>query len=204
MTRSILDGQSVEQGVILPRNSGDGSGPRDLVFDVVMNETPSFNSTATENLIEDGAKISDHVTIDPVRLSLSGIVSNTPVSIDRENIGNELANPAKDAYEFLKRLRDNGEPFDLVTGFDIYTSMIIEKLSAPRTASNGSSLFFDLQLKQIRIVSSSIVTVTKFTAPSVPGAQSSLDAGKQTGKPGSEKAEAKGSSVLASLLGVFN
>jgi len=50
-----------------------------LVFDAVINETHSFASTPTMFPLEDGSVISDHIVQSPVTLSLTGIVSDTPL-----------------------------------------------------------------------------------------------------------------------------
>lgn len=62
-------------------------GPaKSLFFDVVTEIGATFVSTPTDNPVEEGIDVSDHVKHDPVRVTLEVFVSNTPI-YDRNNKG---------------------------------------------------------------------------------------------------------------------
>lgn len=63
--------------------------------------------------------------------------------------------------------------FDVVTKRVRYSSMVIESMTFPRTAETGQQLIFELQLKQIRVVSALSVQVGN-TADSVLNSATSL------------------------------
>lgn len=52
-----------------------------LEVDVTIFESHSLNSKVTDNPIEDGSSISDHIIKLPRRFSMEGIVSNTPITL---------------------------------------------------------------------------------------------------------------------------
>ncbi len=51
----------------------------DLALDCTVTETHTATSTVTEHPVESGANITDHIRPDPVQLSITGIVSDTPI-----------------------------------------------------------------------------------------------------------------------------
>lgn len=52
-----------------------------IQIDVTSSEEHGFSSKVTEHPVEDGSVISDHLVKSPKRLSLTGIVSDDPISI---------------------------------------------------------------------------------------------------------------------------
>ena len=62
--------------------TGKYTGPTmigDLALDCTVTETHTATSTVTEHPVESGANITDHIRPDPVQLSITGIVSDTPI-----------------------------------------------------------------------------------------------------------------------------
>lgn len=49
-----------------------------LQIDATVRETHNVLATATENAVEDGAVVSDHTIVQPDRITLEGVISNTP------------------------------------------------------------------------------------------------------------------------------
>lgn len=80
---------SLLTGNLTPRTkfqSGvDGS---DLfVVDAVLSITAEHEAEATENPVEDGADITDHIRVKPIKLSLEGIASETPINLGASLLG---------------------------------------------------------------------------------------------------------------------
>lgn len=63
-------------GVIAPDAGGGG-----LVVDAMVSEVHELSSQITNNEVEDGSQLSDHVRLMPIRLNLEGIVSKSPLTI---------------------------------------------------------------------------------------------------------------------------
>lgn len=100
--------------------------------------------------------------------SLAGIITGSP-------------RDPKKAWRFLEEVWEAREPFSVVTALQRYDSMCISSLSAPRSATVGKGLEFDITLEQVKIVSSSLIKVPVFKTSSL-GAQSNTKLGKQAGK----------------------
>lgn len=55
--------------------------------DATVAETHSFVNTVTDHPVERGAAITDHVRPDPVRISISGMISNHPHYLPEDHVG---------------------------------------------------------------------------------------------------------------------
>src|SRR3989337_1093768 len=76
--------------ISLPNFDKDGnlSGTTILELDASISETHSSTINISENTIEDGSIISDHIDLQPKELKIDGLVSNTPLGIREIIIGN--------------------------------------------------------------------------------------------------------------------
>ena len=192
-----------------------------MKLDISMNENHSRLARVTENEIEDGSIVSDHVKLDPRTVSISGIVSNTPISIlglgvsvnDVLGAANDfLTDPGnaydgivknsnrspQDAWQYLQTLQEQRIPFSIITTLQRYENMIMTSLSAPRTADVGDDLHFTAELRQIEIVESAVTTVPAFKTEEGQtrnSASSKSGLGKQATKEASD-AQADNSSLL--------
>lgn len=59
-----------------------------MVLDVAQNITHNLSATLTQNPIESGSKLTDHMDINPTTLSYTGIVSEAPLSLLGAALGN--------------------------------------------------------------------------------------------------------------------
>lgn len=50
----------------------------EMELDAVVSESPEHNATITDYPVELGANLADHMRVQPVRLRITGVVSNTP------------------------------------------------------------------------------------------------------------------------------
>ncbi len=154
---------------------GPSAAPRDAVYlrlDAMISEMPEYDAQPTQSQVEDGETISDHVTLKPVKLAIQGIVTDTPVSFDRE-FSSQFAtpSPSKAAHIFLKTLYENRIPFDFVGGLDVYKSMVISKYAPQNTAETGDSLRFHCTMEQVKTVSTQIITTKKASPKTSQGSQ---------------------------------
>jgi len=190
-----------------------------LKLDASISETHKKTAKVTENEIEDGSTVSDHVKLAPQELTMECIVSDTPISIlglgvstddvlgaansfldgkknSFEGLAKNERRTPKEAWEYLNNLINDRTPFSVVTALQRYEDMILVSLSAPRTAKNGKDLLFTAELKEIRIVKSSTVLIPAFKLKDPnSSASSKAGLGKQSSKAASA-AQTDNSSIL--------
>ncbi len=167
-------------------------GVAGIVVDVSVQEQHLKTNEVTENPVEDGAKITDHVQIKPAQLTIEGVISDTPLGYavieniqglvrSAENLFGGYSR-AINAYNDLVALMDSRQPFTVTTSLKSYDNMVFTELEVTRTKDTGRSIHFRGVMKQIRIVSSK--TTTGSPAASVSDTASpTIDAGQQVTAP---------------------
>lgn len=192
-----------------------------ITFDAASEQAHEAEAEVTEDPVEDGAPISDHVRPVPRKVQLTVHVSNTPIEqppdqmngvtgsvqafqIDKDVTANVMRwsgafDRVKTIHGELDRLRESGTVVQLVTSLKTYENMILRSISARRTAAVGNALEATLSLVQIRIVQTTTAAV-----PATPRATRRRGNGNQTpaGQPAGQPANAGASSMLANLTGL--
>jgi len=133
-----------------------------IELSVVENEEPSRDNQITDNPVEKGVNIADHVKPQPLELSLSG-----------EIIGAD----AQEKEDKLIKFRDEGTILTYV-GRNTYFNMVIASSGIPKSKDIGNGFKFSLKLKQIRIAELEFVDLTNVPIPARP----KKSTGKQTAK----------------------
>lgn len=125
---------------------------QDLQIDIVSSETIELPSETTDNPIESGSEVTDHIINRPILLRMVCQIggSNLTNWTDRKIEG----------YEALKRLRDDKQPVTVVSGLETFSNMLINNISIDRNLQNASVLQFQIEFKQAKIVSSQRVDVS--------------------------------------------
>jgi len=166
----------------------DGSEQELIKLDAVISETHGFQSETTDHEIEDGSNITDHVIKKGRPLSISGVVSDDPITIGLALLGNVSGavggliggvggtlisgaissvgksaiysgKPSKNAYDAFDQIYEKRIPITIITGLRTYNNCIITDLSIQRDARTSSSLTFTAQFKEVRVVSSESIIV---------------------------------------------
>lgn len=131
------------------------------MIDAAITEEHTFEADVTEHPVERGTSIVDHVRIKPLTISVEGIVSDTPIGLmaDERNAAQGTAQvgqiqvlnsqPSVDAYAFLKQIFQAREPVTIKTSLQTFDDMVLQSLSAPRSASDGDSLRFRATFRQV-------------------------------------------------------
>lgn len=114
-------------------------------LDVTLTENHTFNSRATNFPVETGGDVTDHIINDPDILTLSGIVSDTPLNIF------SFFTRSIDAFNRLVDLHERRVPVTVVTGLKVYQNMVMTTLDVPRNINTGQSLTFNIVLQNIRL-----------------------------------------------------
>lgn len=114
-----------------------------VFLDATLSEEHAYISRVTNYPVEDGRIISDHIINEPETLQITGIVSDTPLSILSP------FNRSTDAFNRLVRIHTNRERITVVTGIKVYTNMVMTSLQVPRNVNTGQSLTFVIELQKI-------------------------------------------------------
>lgn len=123
----------------------------DLQVDCVVDHVTTFDSQVTEHPIENGFVIADHVARQAMTLSLTVIITPTPVSYFRL-LG---ANPDRlgEAIAYFEQLWLNGEPITVTIPSGIYQDMVMTSCPLPRNVQDGFCYRVALEFKHVVIVS---------------------------------------------------
>ena len=140
MVLSLIYGkQKYAQGKVQQR----GTGVALVTFDTMVSEEHRFSSRVTFYPIESGRLISDHIFNQPDVVVLSGLITDTPLSIFAP------FNRSVSAFNTLIQLHERREVLDIVTGIKVYRNMAITSLDVPRNVKTGQTLTFNIQFQRI-------------------------------------------------------
>jgi hypothetical protein len=167
-----------------------------LEVEVCTNENHSREATVTTNPLESDGVVSDHIIKNPWDLSITGVISDTPLydyqRFLAQSYGNALSSvlpplgitgaavayksaaaqrkqdrPALAAYKVLSALLEAAEPFTLVTSYNRYPNMVLKSLSLPRDAQTSSACTFTLGITQVHFVTPQYVQISALANPNL-------------------------------------
>ena len=186
----------------------------ELLLDATLTETHSYKNQVSQFPVETGIDINDNIKLDPDTVSLTGVVSNSPVSvqfsdvtdivrkrngateakrISREGTATRVET-AQDILLAISGRKINGEDQEpqlvtIVTGLRVYTNMAMTSLEITRTGTTGQSLPFTAQFLRIQVVDTETITIPKPQPAFKDKTSSKVEKGNQTPKESSEKTE---------------
>lgn len=126
-------------------------GSLDIDCTVVERGTDTY--TATRHPVEQGASITDHVYREPAQLTMLVGFSNS----SRQAGGSETYVVEK--YNALLELQAKRSLLDVVTGKRTYKNMVITSLSQQTDQESQTTLFCNVTLTELIIVSTQVTTV---------------------------------------------
>lgn len=161
----------------------------DFEIEILRSANHRFENLLTQNPVEDGSILSDHIVNQPIILEFEGRISDTPLTIFGSLAGGVVGKVASDfganqeiataaafggsaifssltpgvaqqAFLTLVALWESRDTFTVVTGYRTYDDMAIEKLAFPRDRQTGRSLIFNVTLRQVRKAATLISEVT--------------------------------------------
>ncbi len=136
--------------------------------DAAITEEHAFDADVTDYAVEKGSNISDNIRSRPAKVTIEGVVSDTPLTeMARTRAASGGSGPpSQDALAHLEKIRDDREPVTIVTSLRLYENMALESLSIPRSKDTGDALRFRAVFKQIRFVTNARTTVRVATPKS--------------------------------------
>lgn len=124
----------------------------DLQVDCVVDHVTSFDSQVTEHPIEGGFVIADHVSRQPMKLSVTVIITPTPVSYFRI-MGGTNPDRLSEASAYFEQVHLKGEPITIVLPDRICENMVMTSCPLPRNVQNGFCYRLGLEFAHVTIVS---------------------------------------------------
>jgi len=115
-----------------------------LELDALISEDTVLDSYATVYPVEDGSTITDNVSSDAEKLSLSGMVTSAQITVFGANGWQKLVQ----AKDVLRRLHEARELITISTGMDTYTDMVMERCRIGRT-NEGDHFSVDCDFRKI-------------------------------------------------------
>lgn len=116
-------------------------------LDASIEEQHSSENEITQYPVEQGVDISDHVKRLPDRLTLRGMVTDTPIKLGATNIG---ANRSIETYQDVIQILDDAETITIVTTLKQYENMMLKSVDVPRNARLGHAVEMSLSFRQIQ------------------------------------------------------
>lgn len=135
----------------------------DLAIDVVIDHNASFDSETTDNPVETGWTVSDHVIREPLRLSMTAIITPTPVTYFNAFGGANL-DRMSEAAAYLMQLWKQGEPVTVTLPDAIYDNMLMTRCPLARNVQNGFCYQLALEFKHITFVEQKTEEIPEDTA----------------------------------------
>jgi hypothetical protein len=144
-----------------------------IVLDASLREEHSAQAEVTQHPVETGPNITDNIRPMPMRLTIEGFVTNTPIKASvllptgnqSTSIAGQIAkvpntnaktlqfstqfDRVSDVYEDLLDAQAAGVLIAVDTSLKHYVNFAISSVDVPRDAQSGSSMQFTIELQQI-------------------------------------------------------
>lgn len=158
----------------------DSAVEQAIIFDALLTSTHKSSATITKHPVEAGSNISDHMVKNPDSLTLSVVVTNSPLSVPF----GQTADPerAQKAHIALLDMQAAGVAVDVLTTWKKYKSMAITEVSHTIDAKTGGMASLSVTLEEIRTVESQLVTGLSNPQPTQARAQKEVEKGKKATK----------------------
>jgi hypothetical protein len=150
--------------------------------DCTVSISHDFSNSVTEHPVETGVSFSDHVQLKNNRFQVSGIFGQYGINDFQADTLSRGLDRIPEAYKFLRRIRDERLTFTLVSKYETYYDCVVESLSIPAAPESSSSLYFDMNIVQIRKATTetvNLITVAKVVDSKKDTASSTSNGGKQ-------------------------
>lgn len=134
-----------------------------FTIDVSVSENHSSTYDIQQHPIEDGSEIADHIIVKPKRLTIEGVITDTPSGIGALLIVPGLidrfsGSPRSiESFKTIQNYLDGKQLFDVVTGLKVYKNMAVRSFNVPRRAMFGRGLNFTMELNELQIVTGAVV-----------------------------------------------
>ena len=123
-----------------------------IKLDAIITESAEANVRLTENPVEQGANVNDHIIFEPLTFSMQGAIVNDFSSNVR----------TKQTWSDLLSLQANRTVFNLVQGLKTYKNVVLLSLTTQQDVSTANALIFSATLKELILVGQKRVMAEQF------------------------------------------
>jgi len=155
----------------------DGDGTPLIAIDCVSEEEHSMASEVTEHEIEDGSYISDFILNKNKTLTITGLISDDPITIFQTGLLSRTVTPllpnalksklpyslsdkkqpSKEIFDKLEEIHNEKIIVNVITKLKQYKNMVMIRLDIPRDRTTVRLLRFTAKFVQVRFVMSEMV-----------------------------------------------
>jgi hypothetical protein len=144
-----------------------------IALDAVLEEFHTNDVLVTKNPVEYGADVTDHAIVQPKRLNLRAVVSDTPLGtaafgVIVDNASRLFGRSTSDsqtrsttAYNALLALQAAREPIDVQTKLRLYSNMLITNITVGQDKDTSREVQLDITLEEIQIVATELITLAE-------------------------------------------
>jgi hypothetical protein len=129
-----------------------------LVFDATFKEHHESPAEVTENPVETGVSIADHMFMKPLRVTISAGVSDVQLTPRKNDPFEGGTSRAQIAFAMLGILQSSFEPFDVQTGLKLYSNMVCTNITCEQDKDTAGAFIFEAELREVIMVSTQVVT----------------------------------------------
>ena len=164
-----------ENGSLFFRRQGQGirTSLGIINFDLILDEEVTLTAQVCQHPVQSGDPITDHIQPLPMHGRLKILVSEHSLKYANGGVKQGQGDPGESraltAYEMFKSIMQARVPVTLVTVLEAYSvnTVVLTKVSVPRSFENGDSLTFDIEYTQIKVIDKLRATSLNVTAKPV-------------------------------------
>ena len=128
-----------------------------IEFDALITQTDSYSADVPTYPVEEGFAVSDTVILQPLELSMTLFVSNTPVTWLRRHGSSQTR--VQDVLNRLRELYFSRKPVTVSTSERTYQSMAIVSIELSKNLETGTSREIPISFREIRVTESRKTTI---------------------------------------------
>ena len=179
----------------------DGATIREMPIDLVSGETHVFESSITDHPVEVGSDVTDHIRPLPLKLTITGMFSDTSISL-LDNIERRTTGEPHTirAVQFFEELREKGYLVDISNRLKSYTNMAVSSVTFSRGSNSGKSVQMQVNFREVVFAESQVLTGGTNLLSGLSGNKASL--GKLATSAPSTSTASSGASILSRLTGL--
>lgn len=110
-------------------------------LDCLISDDHSFENEVTEFPAETGSDFSDNIRNKPIEVTLTFLVSNTPIgwiATQRDSV----SEPVSDVHGHMMKIFLDRKPVSLISSIGMFQMMALKSLSVPRSAENNRETYY--------------------------------------------------------------
>jgi len=141
-------------------------------LDIIISESATATVKKTQNPVESGADVNDHLIINPISFTTKGVVSDISANLIGQftripAVFSQSTTKSKEAWEALLKLQSEKTVFTLIQGLKEYKNVVILSLSEDQDKDTAKGLFFTAQMEEFIFVGAEIIVAEQFNDESI-------------------------------------